>query len=181
MSRAALESCEHSLSVLEKTRLKINPVRLNPKVCSLLPIIEQAINQSQVEHEGKNAQIVRDFESDPKVFCDPVHINEAILNLVNNAMEAVSDDGSGLLVISVTQSKHKAKIQIRDNGSGIDKYHAKRLGVPFFTSKDKTFHYGLGLYYAKKIIDMHNGQFAIRKSTAKGILAEMILPSIKAN
>ncbi|WP_353852922.1 HAMP domain-containing sensor histidine kinase [Dehalobacter restrictus] len=177
--QTALVSFEQSISVLEKIRLKINPVGLNPKVCSLLPILEQAIDQSRNEHEDKNVQIVRDFQSDPQIFCDPVHIEEAILNLVNNAIEAVNDDGSGLIVISITQSKHKAKIQIRDNGAGIDKYQAKQLGIPFLTSKDKESHYGLGLYYVKKIINMHDGEFALKKSTAKGILAEIILPSIR--
>ena len=179
--QTALESCEQSLSILEKTRLKINPVCLDPKVCSLLPILEQAIDQSRKKHEDKNVQIVRDFESNPQIFCDPAHIEEAILNLVNNAIEAVNDDGSGLIVISVTQSKHKAKIQIRDNGAGIDICYAKQLGIPFLTSKDEESHYGLGLYYVKKIINMHSGQFALKKSTAKGILAEIILPSIRKN
>jgi hypothetical protein len=174
----ALDSCEHSLSILERIRLKINPVRLNLKVCRILPIIEQVIDQSQTEHADKNVQIIRDFASNPQLFCDPVHIREVLLNLVNNAIEAVSGDGSGLLVISVTESKYKLKIQIRDNGSGIDKYQSKKLGIPFLTSKDKESHYGLGLYYVKKIIDMHNGQFAIKKSSAEGILAEIILPSI---
>ena len=179
--RIALESCEHSLSILEKTRLKINPVRPDPKVCTLLPIIEQAIDQSRKEHEGKEVQIVKNYESDAQLFCDPIHIRKAILSLINNAFDAVSYDGSGLLVISVTKTKHKVKIQIRDNGSGIEKKQIKLIGIPFITSKDRNSHYGLGLYYVKKIIDMHNGQFALKKSTAKGILAEVILHSIKAD
>ncbi|MFZ3131141.1 MAG: HAMP domain-containing sensor histidine kinase [Desulfosporosinus sp.] len=166
---------------MEKTGLKLNPVGLDPKVCSLLPILEQAIDQSRKEHEDKNVQIVRDFQSNPQIFCDPVHIEEAILNLVNNAIEAVNNDGSGRIIISVTQSKHKAKIQIRDNGAGIDKYHVKQLGIPFLTSKNKESHYGLGLYYVKKIINVHDGEFALKKSTTKGILAEIILPIIRKN
>jgi signal transduction histidine kinase len=175
----ALGSCERSLYILEKTRQKINPVPPEPKICRLLPIIEQAIDQSRKEHDDKDVQIVKNYNSDPQLFCDLIHIREAIFNLVNNALEAVSDDGSGLLVISVTESKHNAKIQIRDNGSGIDKKRIMQLGVPFITSKDQNSHYGLGLYYVKKIIDMHNGQFALKKSTAEGILAEIILPRIK--
>jgi len=177
--QTALDSCEQTLAILETTRHKINPVVLDPEICRLLPILEQVIEQSHKELEIKNVQIVRDFESNPQIFCDPSLIKEAILNLVNNAIEAVNNDDCGLIAISVKQSKNKTKIQIRDNGAGINKKQARHLGIPFFTSKDKETHLGLGLYYVQKIINMHDGEFVIKKSTAKGMIAEIILPSIR--
>jgi signal transduction histidine kinase len=174
----ALDSCENSLFILERIHFQIHPDSINLKACSILPILEQAIDQSQAEHADKNVQIIKDIGSNPQLICDPVHIREVILNLINNGMEAVSGDGKGILVITVTHNKNKVKIQIRDNGCGIDKNHTKRLGIPFFTSKKEGTHNGLGLYYVKKIINMHNGQFALKKFQAGGILAEIILPIV---
>lgn len=174
--QTALDSCEQSLSILTRIRLKIHPLRLDLKTCRLIPIMEQVIDQCQIEHTNKNMQIERDFRSNPQLFCDPVHIREVLLNLVNNAIEAVSSDGTGKLVISITSTKNKTIIQVMDNGCGIDKIQSKRLGLPLITAKKGGSHLGLGLYYVKKVIDMHNGQFTLKRVSGEGILAEIILP-----
>jgi len=175
----ALDSCEHSLSILERIHLKIHPVRLRLKTCTLLPIIEQVIDQSQTEYDDKVIQIVREFSSNPQLHCDPVHLREVLLNLVNNAMEAMGECESGQLIISVIEGPKKVVIQIKDNGCGIEKTQIKKLGIPLNTAKVKGTHYGLGLYYVKKVIGMHNGQFSLRKSSSGGMIAQIVLMTIR--
>jgi signal transduction histidine kinase len=175
----AFNSCEHSLSILERIHLKIHPVQLAPKNCTLLPIIEEVIDQSQTEYADKNVQIVREFNSNPHVYCDPVHIREVILNLVNNAIEATCEDGFGRLTISLKEVKGKVILKISDNGGGIGKDQIKRLGIPLLTQKSEGTHYGLGLYYVKKVIGMHDGQFSLRKAKNGGMTAKVTLSAIR--
>ena len=175
----ALDSCTHSLSILNSINLKIYPVRLSLECSTLLPIIEQVIHQSHAEYAEKEIKIITEVQSNPCLRCDPVHIREAILNLINNAMEATTDDGQGLLIITLLEYKGKAILQIKDNGCGIEKGRIKRIGFPMATTKSNGTHYGLGLYYVKKVIEMHKGQFSIRKSPNGGMVAEVMLPVIR--
>ncbi len=177
--KLAFDSCEHSLSILERIHLKIHPVQLALKSCALMPIIEQVLDQSQTECAVKNVQIAEDFKADPQVFCDPVHIREVILNLVNNAIEATPEDGFGKLTISVEEVRGKAVVKISDNGVGIGKDQMKRLGIPLLTQKVEGIHYGLGLYYVKKVIGMHEGRFFLRKAENGGTTAEIVLSAIR--
>ena len=174
----AYDSCEHSLSILERIHLKIHPIQLTLKDCTLLPIIEQVIDQSQTEFTGKNVQIVKEFKADPHVYCDPVHIREVILNLVSNAIEAMPEDGAGKLTVSLEKVRGKVVLQISDNGCGIGKDQMKRLGIPLMTQKVEGTHYGLGLYYVKKVIGMHEGQFFLRKAANGGTTAVIVISAI---
>ncbi len=175
----AYDSCEHSLSILERIHLKIHPIQLSLIDCTLLPIIEQVIDQSQAEFTGKNVQIAKEFKADPHVYCDPVHIREVILNLVSNAVEAMPEDEEGKLTISLEVVRGKAVLQISDNGCGIGKDQIKRLGIPLLTQKVEGTHYGLGLYYVKKVIGMHEGQFLLRQAGNGGTTAVIMLPAIR--
>lgn len=176
----AYDSCEHSLSILERIQLKIHPIQLTLVDCTLLPIIEQVIDQSQTEFTDKNVQIVKEFKADPRVYCDPVHIKEVILNLVSNAMEAMPEDGAGKLTVSLEEVRKKVVLQISDNGCGIGKDQMKRLGIPLVTQKVEGTHYGLGLYSVKKVIGMHEGQFFLRQAANGGTTVVIVLPAIRA-
>ena len=175
----AYDSCEYSLAILERIHLKIYPVQLSLICCILIPIIEQVIDQSLKEYSDKNVQIAKEFKAYPHVYCDPVHIREVILNLVNNAMEAMPEDGSGKLTVSFEEVRGKAVLKISDNGHGIAKDQMKKLGIPLLTQKVEGIHYGLGLYYVKKVINMHDGQFFLRNTPNGGTTAEILLSAIR--
>jgi len=175
----AISSCKHSLSILERIHLKTQPVQLHLKNCTLLSILQEVIDQSLTEYADKNVAIFREFKSDPQVYCDPVHIREVILNLINNAMEAIPEDGSGKLNIFLGEVRGKAVLKIVDNGCGIKKDQLKRLGVPLLTQKVQGQHYGLGLYYVRKVIGMHDGKFILQNTSKGGTTAEINLSAIR--
>jgi len=175
----AINSCRYSLSILDRIHLKIHPIDITLKNCSLQPIIQLAIDQSQAEIIGKRIQIEKDFKADPQVYCDPIHMREVILKLVSNALEAMPEDGTGRLVISLEEVKRKVMLQISDNGSGIGKDQMKRLGIPLLTQKAEGTHYGLGLYYVKKVVGLHEGQFFLKRAGNGGTTAVIVLPVIR--
>jgi signal transduction histidine kinase len=135
------------------------------------------MEQSLVAFPQKKIQIEKNLEFSPQVFCDPVHMREALLNLINNAMEAMSEDGKGVLSIRTFERRGKLVIQITDNGCGISKKNARYIGTPLFTTKVGKNHYGLGLYYVKKVTDLHEAQFDLRALPDAGSVAELVFPA----
>jgi len=173
----AMESCEHTLAILERIHLKFQPVRIAPEVCSIVPILEQAVNQSLMTYPHKDIRIDRNWEFSPQIFCDPVHMREAFLNLTNNAMEAINEDGKGVMSIRTFDRRGKCVIQITDNGCGISKKQTRSIGTPLFTTKVGKNHYGLGLYYVKKVTELHEAQFDLRTLLDGGSVAEVVFPA----
>lgn len=172
----AYSSCKHSQAILKRTYLKIHPVQIALKNDTLLPLIMQVIEQCQTDNSENIVQISIESESNPQVYCDPVHIREVILNLVNNAMEATSENEFGRIFISLAKEREKVVIQIRDNGCGVENEQLKKIGTISHSTKAEGTHYGLGLYYVKKIIRMHEGQFSLRKDGNGGMIARIVLP-----
>jgi signal transduction histidine kinase len=97
------------------------------------------------------------------VFCDPVHLQEALINLCINAIEAM-EPGHGILKIRMTTSKRNVTIEIQDNGKGIPKEQFTNVFEPFYTTKKNPNHFGLGLSYCHTIIRKHSGTIKIVRS-----------------
>lgn len=173
----AVETCEHTLAILDRIHLKFQPVRISPEMCSILRIFEKAIDQSIMTYPFKKVKIERQWEFRPMLFCDPVHMHEVLLNLVNNAVEAMGEDGSAVLRVRTFSRRGKFIIQIMDNGCGIAKKQWKYVGTPLFTTKVGKNHYGLGLYYVKKVAQLHDAQFDLRSSPYGGTIAELVFPA----
>jgi len=172
----ALEACDHAKAILERIMLKINPINLELRECELLPIVEHVVKHCQFEHAAKKIHVEQIIKVQPHLLIDPVHIREALVNIVNNAMEAVEDDGHGQVKISLTTYKKFVNLQIEDNGHGLDKEILKKVGTPVLTSKRDGKHYGLGLFYVTRVITLHSGRFSLRKAPQGSTMAEILLP-----
>jgi len=175
----AMDTCEHTLAILDRIHLKFQPVRITPEMCSVLRVFQQAIDQSMMTYPNKQVHIEKRWEFSPLLYCDPVHMHEVFLNLINNAMEAVGDDNSARLLIHTYNRRGKLVIQITDNGCGIAKKQWRFVGTPLFTTKVGSNHYGLGLYYVKKVVELHGAQFDLRAAPLGGTVAELIFPANK--
>lgn len=173
----AMDTCEHTLAILDRIHLKFQPVRIAPEMCSVLRVFQQAIDQSLMTYPNKQVQVETHWEYKPLLYCDPVHMHEVFLNLINNALEAVSEDDSARLQICTYNRRGKLVIQITDNGCGIAKKQWRFVGTPLFTTKSGRNHYGLGLYYVKKVVELHDAQFDLRAAPLSGTVAELIFPA----
>jgi two-component system, sporulation sensor kinase B len=172
----ALNTCEHTLAILDRIHLQFQPILMNPEDASIIDILEDAAGQSFSSYPNKIVEIEKNWEFTPRLYCDPVHMREALLNLINNAMEAVSEDGTGKISLS-THSRHgRLVILISDNGCGIEKKQWRNVGIPLFTTKSGKNHYGLGLFYVKKVVQMHDAHFDLRSAPGGLTVAELFFP-----
>jgi signal transduction histidine kinase len=104
---------------------------------------------------------------------DKERIWRVIMNLVNNAKEALPSGGK--IEIELMVSADKAEFSIKDNGSGIPEEIRETLFEPFVT-KGKTNGTGLGLTIAKRIIEAHHGEISFATQTGQGTTFFVTLP-----
>lgn len=131
--------------------------------------------QIEIEKENKEQQIViqRDFP-DQEVFAelDPERLQQVMLNLLINAIQAV--EGVGTIVVSLQHSSSWFEIVIQDSGKGIAAENIDSIFTPFFTTKEQGT--GLGLAIVKKIIDLHEGTIHVSSEWGVGTRFVIRLP-----
>lgn len=110
----------------------------------------------------------------PAGLMDPGQIKQVLLNLVQNAMEAMECGGKlGIKTIYIKECQ-EMRLDIRDTGCGIAAHKIKKLGVPFYTSKPNGT--GLGLSISFSIIDQHKGRIEIQSREGHGTIFSIFLP-----
>ena len=132
----------------------------------------------------KNKILVRtDFlSSGTPVEGDRVQLQQVVLNLILNAVEALSsvEDGARELSIRTEQDKTGGVlVAVRDSGPGIDKKHFERVFDPFYTTK--TSGVGMGLAICRSIIVAHGGRLWADVNEPRGAVFQFVLPAAQLN
>ena len=104
---------------------------------------------------------------------DEASMRGALMNLMLNAIEAMPKGGT--LSIAVDQTDETLRIVIADTGPGIAEEEAKKIFEPFYTTKEQGL--GLGMPYAKKVIDQHGGTISLRSQPGQGTTITVALPA----
>ena len=118
----------------------------------------------------------------PRIEADPIQIEQVLLNLVRNSMDALSviDENNRIITIKVSRKKPRSiKVCITDSGRGCPSDVADRLFEPFFTTKPNGL--GIGLGISQNIIDAHGGRLWLEKNSLEGATFSFILPSTGIN
>jgi nitrogen fixation/metabolism regulation signal transduction histidine kinase len=101
-----------------------------------------------------------------KAKADVVLMEQVVINLIKNAIEAVAHDGSGVITIDISSANNGARIAIADNGAGMDAETMVRIFIPFFTTKPSGS--GIGLSLSRQIMKIHNGSIKVHSNTGNG-------------
>jgi PAS domain S-box-containing protein len=120
--------------------------------------------------------------TDWPVFCDRVQIQQVVLNLVMNGIEAMSAAPDGPRVLEVTArltDMDHVHVAVADTGPGLDPAVAGRVFDPFFTTKPNGM--GMGLSICRSIVETHGGRFWVSDSEPRGASFNFILPRIPAH
>jgi signal transduction histidine kinase len=99
----------------------------------------------------------------PQIEADRSQIIQALVNLLQNAAEAMASGETRNLTISVTRAADDIRIAIADTGNGIDRDVLPRIFTPFFTTKGERGT-GLGLYITRRIVEEHSGRITVQTS-----------------
>jgi PAS domain S-box-containing protein len=118
-----------------------------------------------------------ELESDlPRVPGDPVQLQQVLINLIMNAIEATTSTTSGRPEILIRSARNRdgVLVQVQDSGPGIEPALVNRIFEPFFTTKPKGI--GMGLSISYSIIESHGGQLSL-ESGSQGALFQFTLPA----
>ncbi|MFT4429249.1 PAS domain S-box protein [Bacillus velezensis] len=109
----------------------------------------------------------------PPIYCEPNQLKQVFINILKNAIEVMPGGGNIYVTIQSSDQDH-ILISIQDEGTGISEDKLKRLGEPFYTTKDRGT--GLGLMVSYKIIEEHQGRIHVESEEGKGTVFHLTLP-----
>lgn len=166
------ERCKHTVSGLLKFSRKSAPALT---ACDLNQLIQDVVRLRL--YEMTTTQIHLNLDLDPTVpslTLDGHRIQQVILNLINNAIDAIRGHAeSGEIFITTRMEENTIKLTIQDTGGGIR--HPDRVFEPFFTTKEPGKGTGLGLSLCEQIVREHGGLIRA-KNVNKGARFEVSLP-----
>jgi signal transduction histidine kinase len=113
-------------------------------------------------------------ESPLMVNYDSQQIEQVLINMIHNAIQAMPEGGK--LFVGLTQTNNMAQVIIQDNGKGIPPEDLKRIFDPFFTTKPEGEGTGLGLSVSYGIIANHNGRIDVESEVGQGTKFTIFLP-----
>lgn len=150
---------------------EIVPHQLNDVIESTLLLIEHQLKS------WSNIIIEKELAVDlPLIHCDSNAITQVIINLLENARDAMP--GGGWIKISTACSSEKDQVTLRisDTGTGISAEQQSRIFDPFFTTKDVGKGTGLGLSIVQGIVEVHGGKITVESTPGKGAVFTICFP-----
>jgi two-component system, cell cycle sensor histidine kinase and response regulator CckA len=186
--REVLEGMRHEVQRIDKTVRALldrsRPRVTSAKPSSLTEVARRAVNLARAQlagltSRGGRVSIEFDAPADPFIILfDPAQIEDAILNLIINAIEAT--DGKGHVRVRIVESQNRLDsqdeiaIEVTDDGHGISEEDLRNIFNPFFTTrKDGT---GLGLPAVRRIARAHGGSVEVNSTVGEGSTFSLHLP-----
>jgi len=149
--------------------------RLELRDCPVQEILGKIVTLISEEASAKGISLRTDWGNKPIVIpMDRDKLQQAVFNLVKNAMESIS--GEGIVTLSVRNAeKGRVSVRITDTGCGMTTEEVDRVFNPEYTTKEKGL--GLGLPLAHEIIRGHGGEIRVLSRKGQGTTFEILLPS----
>jgi two-component system NtrC family sensor kinase len=122
-------------------------------------------------------QLQLDLADDlPRVQCDPAQIEQVLLALIMNALDAMPRGGNLWLSTRLLADSRGIQMVVRDDGSGIPTEVLSQIFEPFLTTKESGHGVGLGLAISHSIMERHNGKIEVQSELGKGTIFTLTLP-----
>ncbi|MRI35188.1 sensor histidine kinase [Endozoicomonas sp. OPT23] len=177
-----LELTDHMSSIVRqlkvfarKSEASGEPVDLQTALTAALKIVGPSLNNSNVilHHERANVDPII-------VSADLVRLEQVIVNLLSNAIDAAKGREPGIIWIRLRQKDSHAELQVIDNGSGLPKGNAEQVFEPFFTTRSIDQGLGLGLSISRHIIESLNGSIQANNTLEGGACFTVCLPLLES-
>jgi two-component system NtrC family sensor kinase len=142
---------------------------------NLNQIVEEGLYFFEARCTKACIKLIRSLSPDlPHITADPTQLNQILINLVVNAIQAMPDGGE--LKVQTLSHDNKVSLIVEDTGNGMSEDIIKQLFVPFFTTKDVDLGTGLGLAVVHGIVTSHQGSVNVESQVGKGSKFEIQLP-----
>jgi len=161
------QTVEQIMNFARPLSLERREVDLNRVVNDLLQLLEPQLSPAHVE------RVVELSSDDMRARLDESSIRSALTNLIINAAQAMN--GGGRLSVKTLRDGDGLCVEIADTGVGMTREQVGRMFEAFYTTKAKGM--GLGMPYAKKVIEEHGGEIGVESGPGEGTLVTVRLPA----
>jgi two-component system sensor histidine kinase TtrS len=173
------EEAERAAAIIRRVKGFVQ--KREPQVVPVLvnDLVEEVVLLSKSELEQRHARVVLELaENLPTVLGDPIQIEQVLMNLVRNSLEAMDDSPNEdrlVVIASCREGDDRVRVEVRDCGKGIGPDDLERVFEPFFTTKPEGM--GMGLAISRSIIQSHGGRLWASPGPARGCTFHFTLPS----
>jgi signal transduction histidine kinase len=138
-------------------------------------IVEDAIGFADIEAAKKGIAIHTDVQAGlPPLDVDPILIEQLLLNLLKNAIDAMDRAAVRRIDLVVRRQDDMAEFSVIDRGSGVSELQRANLFQPFFSTKSEGM--GMGLNICRSIVEFHHGRLAVERNPDGGAIFVFTLP-----
>ncbi len=186
MMADVLEEVDRINGIVEGLLASVRPKAPAVRRVALTDLLEKIV--APVEREGKFDVVTRFDDNCHEAICDPEQVRQVVLNLVQNAQQAMGDTGTltletrleGATSDAIRQvSPSQYRIVVADDGPGMSESVRRRIFDPFYTTKGAGGGTGLGLSICRGIIEKHGGEIGCESAPGEGARFEIRLPVVQ--
>jgi PAS domain S-box-containing protein len=140
-------------------------------------LIREVLTLVHGDVENQRVSVHTEFAEElPQVPANPVQLRQVLVNLVMNAVDAMSSIADRQRVLRLKTQLHQPDclITVEDSGSGIDPQNVQRIFDPFFTTKSHGM--GMGLAICRSVVENHGGRLSVERNLPYGTIFQVMLP-----
>lgn len=167
----SLEKIQKNMNILRALTQKDFEKPEKYELKNVVELVLEMISPEQLKKVDLKLEIEETASAEHKL----IDLIQIILFLIANALEASNKEKNQIIVMSQTEGD-RLLIKVIDFGYGISSQVEKEMMKPFFTTKNKSFHYGLGLTLTKNIVRNIGGEMYHRSESGKGTVFTVVLP-----
>jgi len=167
----------HAREIVKKLLIFARQMPTRKSMTNLNQIVEGGLYFIESRCAKEGIRLVRRLESDLMVIvADPAQLNQVLVNLVVNAVQAMPK--GGVLTISTVNGEDSISLIVEDTGIGMNEDTLSKIFLPFFTTKDVGQGTGLGLAVVHGIVSSHGGKITVESKPGIGSRFEIQLPLV---
>jgi signal transduction histidine kinase len=174
-SKRAGEVISRIRALARKAPPRTREIQLNETIADALALTRRDLDARQIDLEVRLAPDL------PVVSADGVQLQQVLLNLILNAVEAMTEtpDGPRELVVQSGRLETNVFVEIRDSGGGLDPATLDRLFTSFYTTKNEGM--GMGLSISRSIVEAHGGRLWAVPNEPRGAIFRFTVPLDEAH
>ncbi len=175
------EQASRAGDVLHSLRAMVKKHQSEPEKTDVGLLVAGALKLVEMESRSATIRLESTITPDlPPVLADGIQIQQVVLNLIRNAIEAVeeADINGSVITVGVTGTANEIAVSVTDNGPGIAPGDAAHIFDPFYSTKGGGL--GVGLSICRAIIEAHGGRLWFTRTPGGGCVFQFTLPAMKA-
>jgi C4-dicarboxylate-specific signal transduction histidine kinase len=176
--RSIVNNGHRAAKIIESVRMGFRKGTQDRTPLNINEIIQEVLGHTRSEVRLNRVSIRTDLDRNlPLVTGNPVQLSQVVLNLVTNAVDAMSSVTDRARVLRIRSALHEPDsimVSVEDAGIGLDAEHKDRIFEPFFTTKSHGL--GMGLMICQSIIEAHGGRLWMMNNIPKGTTFHFTLP-----